>query len=80
MSFLDHLACSRCSRTYSADEPHNLCLCGGPLLAVYDLEEVARRLSPRDLVARPATLWRYRELLPVRDAAHIVSLGEGWTP
>ena len=28
----------------------------------------------------PAGLWRYFELLPVRDPANIVSLGEGSTP
>ena len=80
MSFLDHLICSRCQRTHSADAPHNLCSCGGPLLAVYDLDGVKRQLHPHDLRTRPASLWRYRELLPVRDPTHIVSLGEGWTP
>jgi len=29
---------------------------------------------------RGATLWRYRELLPIRDDANIITLGEGWTP
>src|SRR5213076_2978065 len=29
---------------------------------------------------RPADLWRYRELLPVRRVEHIVSLGEAATP
>ena len=30
--------------------------------------------------ARPPSMWRYAPLLPVRDARHIVSLGEGMTP
>ena len=37
-------------------------------------------LLVEDLAARPNSLWRYRELLPVRDAAHIVSMNEGMTP
>src|SRR5262249_53088713 len=33
-----------------------------------------------ELRTRRADLWRYHELLPVRDPAHVVSLGEGMTP
>ena len=32
------------------------------------------------MTARPPSLWRYRELLPVRDDAHVVTMGEGMTP
>lgn len=32
------------------------------------------------LAARGASLWRYRELLPICHDENIVSLGEGWTP
>jgi threonine synthase len=37
-------------------------------------------VNPEVIKSRPATLWRYAELLPVQDEANIVSLGEGWTP
>ena len=80
MSFLTHLECSRCAETHDADRVQNLCTCGAPLLARYDLKKAASALRPEQLAARPANLWRYRELLPVRDAANIVSLGEGMTP
>ena len=30
--------------------------------------------------ARPADMWRYRELLPVQRLANVVTLGEGMTP
>jgi threonine synthase len=46
----------------------------------YNLTAAGRALSPQYLKARPASLWRYRELLPVLEEANIVSLGEGWTP
>jgi len=29
---------------------------------------------------RPGNMWRWRELMPVRDAAHIVTLVKGGTP
>ncbi|KYH38045.1 MAG: threonine synthase [Candidatus Bathyarchaeota archaeon B23] len=54
--------------------------CGKPLLARYDLERAVDLLDRGRLRGRDATLWRYLELLPVRDRRHIVSLGEGWTP
>ena len=77
-SALSHLECGRCGRWHEADKPQNLCECGTPLLARYDLDAVT--VSKEDIAARPADLWRYRELLPVRDSAHVVTLGEGMTP
>jgi len=56
------------------------CSCGSPLLARYDLRHVASQAAPREIAGRPADLWRYHELLPVRQAAHVVSLGERMTP
>ena len=76
--YLTHLECPRCSTTLDAGSPRNLCACGSPLLARYDLDAVRRAVSPADIAGRPADLWRYRELLPV--AGDPVTLGEGWTP
>ena len=80
MDYLSHLECARCQRTYDADQVINLCECGGPLLVRYDLKAVADKLTPARLAGRPSNLWRYREVLPVRDSANIVTLGEGMTP
>jgi threonine synthase len=80
-SYLSHLECSRCGKVYDADRPQNLCdACGAPLLARYDLEALTRDHSFADMTSRAPTLWRYRELLPVRTAEHVTSLGEGMTP
>jgi threonine synthase len=79
-SLLDHLECTACSRRFNADELHTVCPeCGKVLFARYDLS-AAQGLSPRDLHGRTWTMWRYRELMPVRDEANIVTLGEGMTP
>ena len=80
-SRLTHLECTACGRRQNADELHTTCpACGKVLYARYDLDAV-RRALPRDALAgREPSLWRYRELLPVRDARHIVTLGEGMTP
>ncbi len=77
-SALSHLECGRCGTWHEADKPQNLCECGTPLLVRYDLAAV--RVSTSDIARRPANLWRYRELLPVRDPANVVTLGEGMSP
>jgi threonine synthase len=53
---------------------------GRPLWVRYDLERVRGALKRERLQARPANLWRYRELLPIENDANIVSLGEAMTP
>src|SRR5712692_4385724 len=79
-TFVTHLECSATGERYAADELHNLSRAGKPLLVRYDLAGVKKTLSKEALALRPADLWRYRELLPVRRASDIVSLGEAVTP
>ncbi|HEX7972925.1 MAG TPA: threonine synthase [Anaerolineales bacterium] len=54
--------------------------CRSPLLARYDLRALRDRLLPGALQDRPRGLWRWAELLPVRDPAFRITLGEGDTP
>jgi threonine synthase len=79
-TFVTHLECAATGERYPADEIRNLSRAGKPLLVRYDLAGVREALSKEALAERPADLWRYRELLPVRRADHIVSLGETATP
>ena len=79
-SFVTHLECSMTGQHYPADRLHGLSDAGRPLLVRYDLAGVKAALSRAALAERPADLWRYRELLPVRAARDIVSLGETMTP
>jgi threonine synthase len=83
-SALTVLECSRRSADagsfYDPGQIQGTCECGAPLLARYDLEAVAAWTSPQDIAARPPSLWRYHELLPVSSAGSAVSFGEGMTP
>ncbi|HXW05214.1 MAG TPA: threonine synthase [Vicinamibacterales bacterium] len=81
MSWFTHLACSvPCGAgAFDPRREQHLCDCGAPLLAQYDLE-AARRWRRESLAGRPASMWRYRELLPLFDGETPVTLGEGWTP
>jgi len=79
-TFVTHLECSLTGERYPADTLQTLSKAGRPLLVRYDLDGVRRALSRETLTQRPKTLWRYRELLPVRREENIVSLGEVVTP
>ena len=74
------LVCSATGVEAPLDAPAFVSPAGKPWLVRYDLDpEKGRRLRAR-LADRPWTLWRYREVLPVRDAGARVDLGEGGTP
>jgi threonine synthase len=79
-SYLEHLECTACGDRLDADQVHGVCpSCGKVLFARYDLDAVRRALTPADLKGRRWDMWRYRELLPVRDPVNVVTLGEGAT-
>jgi threonine synthase len=81
MSYFSHLECSvPCGAgPFDPHEIHHLCTCGMPLLARYDMD-AARVWKRESLADREASMWRYRELMPLFDGESPVSLGEGWTP
>jgi threonine synthase len=79
-SALSYLECSACGARYDADTVQQSCSDGKPLLARYDLHAAAATLTKETLQRREPSLWRYRELLPLRDYAARVSLGESMTP
>ena len=79
-TFVTHLECSMTGERYEADQLHGLSRVGRPLLVRYDLEGAKAALPRDELARRPADLWKYRELLPVRETKNIVSLGEIATP
>ncbi|HDJ22163.1 MAG TPA: threonine synthase, partial [Candidatus Bathyarchaeota archaeon] len=75
MSYLTHLECSKCGARHEADKVQTVCTrCGKPLFARYDLEAVKEALTKEDLVGRESTMYRYWELLPVKDRRNVVSL------
>lgn len=79
-SALTHLECSRTGERYDADIVQGLSKEAVPLIAQYDVERAGHTLTREALASRPPTLWRYHEMLPVRDEDHVVTLGEGMTP
>ncbi len=80
-SYLTHLECTACGAWHDADQRHGTCpVCGKVLYARYDLPAIRAAVTPGEIAARRWDMWRYWELLPIRDPANVVSLGEGMTP
>lgn len=80
-SYITHLECSGCGRTYSHEELHTFCrACTAPLFPRYDLETARRRVDRDRVSRRERGMWRWHELLPVLDPENQVFLGEGDMP
>ncbi|HEY5572594.1 MAG TPA: threonine synthase [Anaerolineales bacterium] len=80
-SALSHLVCPECQRQFEADRLQTYCRdCQSPLLAVYDIQKLRQELTPGIVKGRQQGLWRWAELLPVRDPSNRLTLGEGDTP
>ena len=79
-SYATHLECSATGERHDITRLQGLSAAGKPLLARYDLAALRRELPRAQIEQRAPGLWRWRELLPVPDARHVLSLGEVETP
>ena len=78
MSFAKALSCRKCGQEYPV-RPMNLCdFCLSPLEVSYDYKAMAGAVSPEKQAAGPASMWRYRDMLPVDG--EVVDIGTGFTP
>lgn len=75
-----HLECTGTGERVESEQLIGLSEAGKPLFARYDLDAIRPGFGMKDVECRRADLWRYAEVLPVRDPAARVALGEGWTP
>lgn len=76
-----HLECTRCGVSYESERLWHLSpCCEKPLYPRYDLDRLRQHFRPDVLGGRPANLWRFAEVLPVRDPRFHLTLGEGCTP
>ena len=81
LSYLTHLTCSECGAAFDADQVQTICpACQAPLMAQYDLPAVRSHQDRAAISHRPSGMWRWAELLPVRDPLHRLTLGEGDAP
>lgn len=76
-SFASALRCIECGAEYPLDYRLECAACRGLLELSYDWEAL-RHAGPA--VFTGGGLWRYAPVLPIADAAHRVTLGEGQSP
>ncbi len=78
MTYATALRCRKCGREYPL-EPLTVCdFCLSPLEVTYDYKSMAAQLTREKLAAGPLSMWRYRDMLPVKG--EVVDLGTGYTP
>ena len=77
--FFTNLRCRECGRTYPKQAIHICEFDFGPLEAAYDYAAIGQVLTRERIAARPQTMWRYRELLPI-DGEPTVGTQVGFTP
>jgi threonine synthase len=77
---MTHQECINCKAKYDIDEILYFCKkCGDILEIKFDFKELAETLKGSDWKAKPLSVWRYRDFMPIHEAAHIVTLNEGGT-
>ncbi|NHJ47310.1 MAG: threonine synthase [Asgard group archaeon] len=76
------LDCTYCGKEFSADKVNTLCdSCGKVLYARYDLEKAKESISKESIQQRKVyNIWRWHEIMPVKEEKYRITLGEGWTP
>jgi threonine synthase len=79
-TFVTHLECGMTGARLEADRVHGLSPEGWPILVRYDLDAIKAEVDRDAVRARGGGFWKWRELLPVRKAENVISLGEVDTP
>ncbi len=81
-SLITNLYCTSCGKEFSSEEVHTVCdKCGKVIYAKYDLETAKESISKESIQARQVyNIWRWHEIMPVKEEKYRISLGEGWTP
>jgi len=80
MSDLTSLECPECGELFNHEQLQTICTkCDSPLLCHYDLVNYADNLDKEQISSRPRGMWRWHELLPVKNHDFYLTLGEGDT-
>src|SRR5580704_18723179 len=77
--FFSHLRCRECGRRYPKEAIHVCEFDFGPLEAADDYPAIAKQITRAKIEARPGSMWRYRELLPI-EGEPLVGKHTGFTP
>ena len=80
MTSIKSIKCAKCGKEYDESSVPPNDGCGGRIDFDFDLEKLKETITRESLQKRIPGLWKYFELMPLRDRKNIVTLGEGGTP
>jgi len=74
--------CIQCGADFKTDEIEYICHnCKGYLQVIYDYQYIKENFKKKDLEENPdLSIWRYKNLLPVKDLSRKPVVQIGWTP
>jgi len=73
------LRCRECGTRFPLAAQHVCDECFGPVEVEYDYGIIRELVDPDRIARGPATIWRYRDLLPI-EGEDVVDIGAGFTP
>jgi threonine synthase len=73
------LKCRECSARFPLEAIYVCEECFGPLEVEYDYDVIREIISPERIARGPATMWRYRDMLPI-ESDKVIDIGGGYTP
>ena len=80
-SYITHLECPECGKLFRATERLSFCKdCKAPIFARYGLCKLSQDITRETIRLRQPGIWRWAELLPVKNSSFQITLGEGDTP
>ncbi len=80
MSRINRIECAKCGKQYTESNVPPNDGCGGRIDFEFDLESLKETVTRKSLMKKSGGLWKYFDLMPLRDQRNIVTLGEGNTP
>ena len=80
MTEIKTIKCAKCGKAYDESSVPPNDGCGGRIDFELNLETIKETLTKEYLERTPPRLWKYFELMPLRDRKNIVTLEEGGTP
>jgi len=80
MSRISRIVCAKCGKEYNESNVPPNDGCGGRIDFEFDLESLKETVTRKSLMKKSAGLWKYFDLMPLRERRNIVTLGEGNTP
>jgi len=72
--------CAKCGKEYTDDNVPPNDGCGGRIDIIHNLESIKEVLTKEEIESRKGGLWKYFELMPLKQRQSIITVGEGNTP